>query len=198
MLFRSRFEWVTQPEPLGLAHAVAVARPLLGDEPFCMFLGDNLVGEALGPHVRAFQAETDLAASLFLKEVDDPRQFGVAEVDEDGRLVRLVEKPLIPASNLALVGIYLFRSVVHTAIAGLRPSARGELEITDAISALLADGHGVRCTELTTWWLDTGKKDDLLRANTVLLETGVEPACDGDLEESTLEGRVREIGRAPV
>lgn len=183
--------FVVQPEPRGLADAVRVARPALGDEDFCMFLGDNLVGEDLRPHLAAFEADPGLAASLFLKEVDDPRQFGVAEVDDDGRLLRLVEKPLIPASNLALVGIYLFRSTVHAAIATLQPSARGELEITDAISRLLADGHRVRCTELVSWWLDTGKKDDLLRANTVLLETFVTSSCEGDLEDSTLEGAVR-------
>ncbi len=182
--------YVTQPAPLGLAHAVATARPLLGDDPFCMFLGDNLVGERLGPHVSAFAARPDLAASVLLAEVDDPRQFGVAEVDAHGRVRRLVEKPAVPASNLALVGIYLFRAAIHDAIATLRPSARGELEITDAITALLDAGHEVRFERLRSWWLDTGKKDDLLRANEAVLATRFSPAIHGAVEDSVLEGPV--------
>jgi len=183
--------YVTQPAPLGLAHAVATARPLLSDAPFCMFLGDNLIGEDIGPHVAAFRDAPGLAASVLLTEVDDPRQFGVAEVDTTGRVVRLVEKPAVPASNLALVGIYFFRAAVHAAIATLTPSARGELEITDALTTLLATGHDVRFARLTAWWLDTGKKDDLLRANEAVLATHLTPCITGTLEECTVSGAVR-------
>lgn len=181
--------YAIQPEPLGLAHAVATARPLLGDAPFCMFLGDNLVGEDLRPHVDAFLARPALAASVLLKAVEDPRPFGVAEVDAAGRVVRLVEKPAVPASNLALVGIYLFRPAIHDAIAGLAPSPRGEFEITDAITRLLDQGREVRFTELTAWWLDTGKKDDLLRANEAVLAT-LAPRHEGRCQAVTLEGPV--------
>jgi glucose-1-phosphate thymidylyltransferase len=190
--FGATIDYVVQSRPGGLAHAVLESRAALGDDDFCMFLGDNLIGTRVRAAVSAFRAAPELAASVMLKEVANPSAFGVAEVDAEGNVVSLVEKPREPRSNLALVGIYLFRSVVHEAIARIRPSARGELEITDAISMLLSMGRKVRFDRVTSWWLDTGKKDDLLLANATVLDDWLEPAILGEVDaDSKLSGRVR-------
>lgn len=190
--FGARFAFIQQERPAGLAHAVATARDYLGDEDFVMYLGDNLIGTKIRPSVEAFQADATLAAWVMLKEVDNPSQFGVAEVDEGGDVIRLVEKPKDPPSNLALVGIYLFRPSVFDAIAKIEPSARGELEITDAISKLIELGGRVRFAHVTSWWLDTGKKDDMLLANDTVLDDWLVPAVLGQVDAaSRLTGRVR-------
>ncbi len=191
-LFGARFTYIVQDKPAGLAHAVAVARPYLGESDFVMYLGDNLIGTMIRDTVREFQEDTERSASVMLKEVSNPSSFGVAEVDEAGNVVRLVEKPKEPKSNLALVGIYLFRSIVHRAVDEIRPSPRGELEITDAISKILELGGKVTFSRVTSWWLDTGKKDDLLLANDTVLDDWLRPGIEGSVDaESTLTGRVR-------
>jgi glucose-1-phosphate thymidylyltransferase len=188
----ARIEYVLQARPAGLAHAVKTARGYLGGSDFCMFLGDNLIGMQIADAVGTFAAESALAASVMLKEVPNPQSFGVAEVDGAGNVVRLVEKPKEPRSNLALVGIYLFRASIHDAIEKIQPSARGELEITDAISKLLEHGGKVRFERVTSWWLDTGKKDDLLLANDTVLDAWLVHDVRGDVDaESRLTGRVR-------
>ncbi len=191
--------YIPQDAPRGLAHCVLIARDFLADDDFVMLLGDNMLEQGLKEFVDAFEAARALgddqparavAAQILLAHVDDPRQFGVAEIGPDGEVVQLVEKPADPPSDLALVGVYLFDPHVHEAVATIAPSARGELEITDAIQWLVDQGHRVRHEVLTGWWLDTGKKDPLLESNRLILEV-LEPRVDGTVDDaSVVSGRV--------
>lgn len=190
--WNAKLTYIVQDRPGGLAHAVLSAKSALGDHDFCMFLGDNLIGSKVKEPVARFLSSPELAASVMLKEVPNPSSFGVAEVDADGNVVALVEKPKEPKSNLALVGIYLFRPTIFDAIGQIKPSARGEFEITDAISKLIELGGRVRFDRVTTWWLDTGKKDDLLLANDTVLDDWLVHGVEGEVdEESRIIGRVR-------
>lgn len=196
--FGARFTFILQDRPAGLAHAVATAKPFLDGSDFVMYLGDNLVGMKIRGMVEAFQGDSSLAGMVMLKEVSNPSAFGVAEVDAAGNVVRLVEKPKEPKSNLALVGIYLFRPTIFDAISQIRPSARGELEITDAIAKLIELDQKVRFTRLESWWLDTGKKDDMLLANDTVLDDWLVAGNEGTVDgASKVSGRVR-IGKGAV
>jgi glucose-1-phosphate thymidylyltransferase len=156
-----------------------------------MYLGDNLIGCGIDGFVEAFET-SGADAMILLKPVDNPSSFGIAEVDPEGKIIRLVEKPKNPASNLALVGVYIFSNAIHSAISSIKPSERGELEITDAIQHLISTGSRVHSQVLDTWWLDTGKKDDLLAANTVVLDEWLEREIKGTVDsESTITGRVK-------
>jgi glucose-1-phosphate thymidylyltransferase len=187
-----RIEYLRQDKPLGLAHAVLTARPYLEGHDICMFLGDNLIGTKIRQAVETFLAAPEFEASVMLKQVPNPSSFGVAEVDDQGQVTRLVEKPKEPRSDLALVGIYLFRPSIFRAIEQIKPSARGELEITDAISRLIEIGGRVRFERVTSWWLDTGKKDDLLLANDTVLDDWLVHEIRGSVDAaSQLVGRVR-------
>lgn len=186
--------FIPQDEPLGLAHCVLIARDFLGDDDFVMYLGDNLLEQDLAAFVHAFEEARAGAeppsAQILLKRVPDPHRFGIAELDDDGHVTRLVEKPAEPASDLALVGVYLFDRSIHDAVEAITPSLRGELEITDAIQWLVDQGMRVRCELLTGWWIDTGKLTPLLEANRLLLEV-IEPRIDGDVDAaSSIDGRV--------
>ena len=190
--FGAKFTFILQDRPAGLAHAVLTARAFLDASDFVMYLGDNLIGMRIDQARKDFEADRSLAASVMLKEVPNPSSFGVAEVDALGNVVSLVEKPAQPKSNLALVGIYMFRPVVFDAIAQIKPSKRGELEITDALSKLIELKQTVRFTRLTSWWLDTGKKDDMLLANDTVLDDWLEAKIEGSVDaESKIAGRVR-------
>ncbi len=197
--FGGKFTYILQDRPAGLAHAVVTARPFLGDEEFVMYLGDNLIGTQIRAWVESFRTDPELAASVMLKEVPNPSAFGVAEVDGAGHVLSLVEKPKEPKSRLALVGIYLFRLPIFDAIAQITPSQRGELEITDAINTMIQQGGRVRFTHLTSWWLDTGKKDDLLLANDTVLDDWLEGKVEGEVDEaSKMSGRVRVCAGAKI
>jgi glucose-1-phosphate thymidylyltransferase len=201
--FGASVTYIPQDAPLGLAHCVLIARDFLGDDDFVMYLGDNMLQQGLTEFVGRFEADRHAstnpklgeeqpppAAQILLCEVPDPQRFGVAAVDDEGHVVRLVEKPVDPPSNLALVGVYLFTPAIHEAVASIEPSPRGELEITDAIQWLIDHGRRVRHDLLEGWWLDTGKKDPLLESNRRVLES-LEPRIDGEVDEaSTIDGRV--------
>jgi len=197
--FGLRLSYIVQDRPGGLAHAVATARDFLGSSPFCMFLGDIVIGAELRPFAQTFAADAGASALLLLKEVDDPSAFGVAVVGPDGRIARLLEKPAVPPSRLALAGVYFFRAELHAAIERIRPSPRGELEITDAIAELLAQGLDIRFEELSAFWLDIGKRDDLLRANDAALDAWATRDIRGAVDAaSVIEGRVRIAASATI
>jgi glucose-1-phosphate thymidylyltransferase len=189
--FGANITYILQEKPAGLAHAVKIAEPFLQDAPFVMYLGDNLVQSELDLFLEQFHA-ANLDALTLLCPVSNPSAFGVAKVDENGRLLQLIEKPKDPPSNLALVGIYIFSPVIHQAIAAIQPSARGELEITDAIQYLIDQQKFVEARQIRGWWLDTGKKDDLLEANRIILDTCLQSEVLGEVDErSQIIGRVQ-------
>lgn len=182
--------YIMQDAPRGLAHAVLTGREFLGDSPFVMYLGDNLIGCGIEGFVDTFK-KTGSDAVILLKPVENPQSFGVAEIAKDGKIICLEEKPKNPKSNLALVGVYIFSTEIHRAIANIKPSARGELEITDAIQNLITIGKSVHSHVIDTWWLDTGKKDDLLAANTIVLDEWFKRKISGDVDAaSQITGRV--------
>lgn len=181
--------YLRQDAPAGLAHAVLIAREFLGDERFVMYLGDNMIIGGITDLAAEF-ARTAPDAQILLTKVDDPTQFGVAELGPDGQVVSLVEKPRAPRSDLALVGVYMFAPVIHEAVRAIRPSARGELEITDAIQWLVDHGYNVRPHVITGYWKDTGRLEDMLDTNRRVLES-LEPAVAGAVDAaSQLSGRV--------
>jgi len=197
--------YIEQDAPRGLAHAVLISEPFIGREPFVMYLGDNLLNKGINGFVEEFVREAP-AAQILLTRVPDPQMFGVAEL-EGGKVVRLVEKPEAPKSDLALVGVYMFSPAVFESVKRIRPSFRNELEITDAIQDLIDRGLEVRPHLVEGWWKDTGKLEDMLEANRLILDT-IERRIEGSVDaESRVEGKVviepgacveRSVIRGPV
>src|ERR1700754_3897283 len=186
--FGAKITYIVQDKPAGLAHAVLTAEEFIGGSSFVMYLGDNLLRDGLRGLVASFRAD-EPDALILLTPVDDPQSYGVAELDGE-RIVRLIEKPKDPPSNLALVGVYLFQPAIFEAARALEPSWRGELEITEAIQALIDHGHRVKSEVVRGWWKDTGQLADMLEANRLVLEE-LETRVDGEVDaESRVEGRV--------
>jgi glucose-1-phosphate thymidylyltransferase len=185
--FGIRIEYIEQDEPLGLAHALITAEQFLGDAPFVMYLGDNLLRDGIVDLVHTFRSDQP-DALILLTPVPDPESYGVAELS-DGRVSRLVEKPTEPKSDLALVGVYMFTPAIFEAAHSIEPSARGELEITDAIQALVDKGMRVDPHIVHGWWKDTGQVQDMLEANQLILDD-LPKRVDGELVDSRVEGRV--------
>ncbi len=185
--FDARITYIVQDKPLGLAHAMLTASDFLGDSAFVMYLGDNLLRDGMVDLVAAFRS-SEPDALILLTPVDDPSSYGVAELEGD-RVKRLIEKPKDPPSDLALVGVYMFAPKIFDAARSIKPSARGELEITDAIQALIENGSRVEPHIVRGWWKDTGRLEDMLEANRLVLED-IETQVDGTLVDSRVEGRV--------
>jgi glucose-1-phosphate thymidylyltransferase len=185
----ARVSYIEQPQPKGLAHAAQCAESFIGADSFIMYLGDNLIPEGMGEAVRRFESSS-ADAVVMLKEVDDPRAFGIAQLEGD-RIVKLIEKPKDPPSNLAIVGGYVFRPSIFDSIRLIKPSWRNEYEITDAIQNLIDRDLKVVPYVLSSWWKDTGKPADILDANRVVLEA-MSPEIEGDIDDaSTVDGNVR-------
>jgi len=181
-------EFIEQDAPRGIAHAVKISQGFLKDEPFVVYLGDNILREGITRHVDEFLS-LGVDASILLSHVSNPQQFGVAQLDEQGKVMRLIEKPKHPPSDLALVGIYLFRPVIFDAVHSITPSWRNELEITDAIQWLIDHGYSVKASIVDGWWKDTGKSEDILEANTLVLDD-IHTDIRGTVEDAIIRGRV--------
>ncbi len=179
--------YIEQDQPLGLAHAVKISQDFLGDERFVMFLGDNVIEGGISPLIAQFET-SEWNSQIVLTRIEDPRQYGVAELGDDGRIVRLVEKPKEPPSDLALVGIYMFDHHIFEATNAITPSWRGELEITDAIQWLIENGHTVHPYVHRGWWIDTGKREDMLEANDLVLEE-IDYYVEGYVDRDSQVGR---------
>lgn len=183
-----QLSYIVQEQQLGLAHAVGVCRDFVGGEPFCVFLGDNIFQDKMESLLRTF-SDSSADVSLALTEVSDPKRFGIAEL-QDGRIIRVVEKPPVPPTNLAIAGVYLFKPSIFEAIDSIKPSARGELEITDAIQWMIDAGREVRSYLTQGWWIDAGKPDSIIQANQLVL---------GDLPYTPpLEDEAQVVGRSQV
>ncbi len=186
--FGAEITYIVQDKPAGLAHAVLTAEQFIGGSPFVMYLGDNLLADGLRGLVATFR-ESEPDALILLTPVSDPSSYGVAELEGD-QVVRLVEKPKDPPSNLALVGVYLFSPLIFEAARSLEPSWRGEYEITEAIQKLIEDGRRVQSEVVSGWWKDTGQLADMLEANRLVLEE-IDGRLDGEIDDaSKVEGRV--------
>lgn len=182
--------YIPQEAPLGLAHAVKIAQGFLGNDRFVMFLGDNVIEGGISPLIRDFAGHDEWNSQVVLTAVEHPEQYGVAELDTDGRIKRLVEKPKEPPSNLALVGIYMFDHHIFEATDAIEPSFRGELEITDAIQWLIDHGYTVYPHVHRGWWIDTGRPNDMLTANSLVLDE-LKPVIEGFVDrDSEVDSRV--------
>jgi glucose-1-phosphate thymidylyltransferase len=191
----ANIEFIYQGEPKGLAHAILASEEFLGDDEFTMYLGDNIIKGGIKKHAESFQ-KINPDALVLLTEVNDPQRFGVAEFDERGGIKRLVEKPTVPPSNFALAGIYFFKPIIIEACKSIKPSWRNELEITDAIQYLIDSGRRVESSSVDGWWKDTGKAEDILEANRLILDD-IESRNDGKILDCRIYGRAA-IGKGSI
>jgi glucose-1-phosphate thymidylyltransferase len=188
--FGVKITYIPQDAPSGLAHAVKIAREFLQDDRFVMFLGDNVIQGGISPLIADFANHHDWNSQIVLTRVEHPEQYGVATLHADGRIEKLVEKPKVPLSDLALVGIYMFDHHIFEAVNAIKPSGRGELEITDAIQWLVENGYQVFPHVHIGWWIDTGRPDDMLTANSHVLEE-IKPEIKGFVDaDSSVDPRV--------
>ncbi len=187
--FGAKITYIHQGKPLGIAHAVGLCRDFIKDDNFVVYLGDNLLQFGIKKYLEEFLRK-DADSMVLLKEVEDPTKFGVAEFDEKGKLSRVIEKPKKPPSKYALVGVYFFKSIIFKMIDNLKPSWRGEYEITDAIQMMIDENYKVEYSIVEGWWLDTGKKDDILYANALILDERIKKEIKGEIEDSKINGRV--------
>jgi glucose-1-phosphate thymidylyltransferase len=184
-----KIQYIPQ-KPLGLAHAVKTAKHFLGYDSFVMCLGDNITDQGLTAFIKKFKNEK-LDALILLKEVENPSDFGIAQLDKEGNIIKLVEKPKTPMGNLAIIGTCLFSNKIHVAIEKIKPSWRGELEITDAIQEMINMGFSVKAEILHSWWIDTGKKDNILTANAKILDIYLQHDVQGTLTCSTVYDKAK-------
>lgn len=195
--WNAKINYIEQESPLGLAHAVKIAKDFIGEEDFVMYLGDNLLNDNLNEFVLNFQ-NSNADASILLTPVKDPSNFGVAKLNKKGDIIQLMEKPKKPISNLAIVGIYAFRKSIFKAIEHIKPSSRGELEITDAIQWLVKNSYKIKSELVEGWWKDTGKAESLLEANHLILDSKLEVLNKGKIEDgAVVSGRVS-IGEGTI
>jgi glucose-1-phosphate thymidylyltransferase len=187
--FGCRVTYIYQGKPLGIAHAVGLCKEFVDGDKFVVYLGDNLLQYGIKRYCEEF-INGDYDAYILFKEVDDPSRFGVPEFDDEGNLVRLIEKPKEPPSKYAIIGVYFFKPIIFDIIKDLRPSWRGEYEITDAIQLMLDRGYKVGYGFVEGWWFDTGKKDDILEVNAVILDERIRRDIEGEVIDSRVEGRV--------
>jgi len=179
--------YISQEKPLGLAHCVKISREFLGEDPFVLFLGDNVIQGGISELIGDF-ATNEWHSQIVLIRIKHPEEYGVVELDDDGRIIRLLEKPKNPPSDLALVGVYMFDAHIHEAVNAIKPSWRGELEITDALQWLVDNNYEVRPHIHRGWWIDTGQPDDLLEANDLVLEE-LNHSIEGYVDRDSKVGR---------
>ena len=191
--FGAKFTYILQGEPLGIAHAISICRDFVGNSPFIVYLGDNLIKAGIKKFSQEFEQQ-NADATILLSKVKDPSRFGVARLDEHNKLVELEEKPKKPATNLALTGIYFLKPIIFEMIEKLRPSGRNELEITEALQSLLRNGARVNYHIVEGWWKDTGTPEDILESNRLVLDD-LQPKIKGHVEDDgSIQGRVS-VGR---
>ena len=187
--FGVKITYIHQGEPKGIAHAVGLCKEFVAGDDFVVYLGDNLIQRGIEKYLNEFQSG-EYDGYILLKEVEDPTRFGVAKFDDSGRLVDVIEKPKQPPSNYAVIGIYFFKPVVFDVIKELKPSWRGEYEITDTIRLMMKKGYRIGYSVIDGWWFDTGKKDDILQVNSIILDETMKREIRGEVIDSRIDGRV--------
>jgi glucose-1-phosphate thymidylyltransferase len=186
--WNAKIKFIEQEYPLGIAHTIQIAQDFLQGDSFIMYLGDNILRDGVVAHVKKFE-DSDCECSILLTEVDNPQDFGIATLNEKKEIVRVVEKPNTPQSNLAVIGVYLFRSKIFEAVKEIKPSKRNQLEITDAIQWLIDHDYRVLSSMVQNWWKDTGKPGDILHANRLILDD-ISTHNQGLVISSEIRGRV--------